>query len=1065
MKEALIDHTFSRKRSILLLMFVVVIFGLVARNSIPIESNPQIDVPFFVVTVLHEGISPEDATKLIVQPLEQEMESLDGIEETDGFGNEGAATVIVEFGADVVLEDALLDVREAVDRAKVKFPQEAEEPIVSEQSTSDYPILQVNIVGEGLSERSLTALARDLQNRVEGISGVLEARLQGTREDLLEVTIDPKTLNAYEITLDQLASQLRRNTRLIPAGALNAAEGQISVKIPSVVEEARDLWDMPVKTSPDTVIRLSDVAQINRGYKDQSSFSRVNGKTSISLDILKRANANEINVANAVKEIVDRWKENAPKHVDVFYTNDQSPYALRQVEELEGNILTALVIVMVLIVGSMGFRSGVIVGLAIPVSFLFAIAVVWIMGFSFNFMVLFGMLLGLGMLIDGAIVITEYADRKMIEGHDRNTAYAMAAKRMFWPVTASVATTLAAFFPLLFWPGISGKFMSYLPSTVFAVLSGSLLYALFFGPILGAAWGKAGTLREDVKQRMQTLDHGDPTQLKTITGTYARMVRWSTKHAWLTVTITISILIVSFGLYNAKQLGMIFFESDPQFATVSVRARGNLSPTQATQLVAEVEDRVLHIPGLVAVNAVTSVQTGGFMGRSDSTEDIVGQLFIEFEDQMDRDLTGEALVNLMRERTSDIAGIVVEVRGMENGPPVGKEIQIEFTSDFRDAMPPVVKQVREYIEKNVSGLIELEDSLSIPGIQWKITVDRAQAALFNADVSTVGSAVQLVTNGIYMGEYRPDDVDEAVDIRVRYPEEKRGLDTLEELRIATPSGLVPLSNFVKREPVNKIETISRRDRKYVYEIKANPDVGILADAKVQEINAWLSQQQFDPRVSVRFRGANEEQQQSIEFVIRAFMFALCLMFVLLVTQFNSLYQSFLILFSVIMSTAGVLVGLVIMDRPFSAILTGIGIVALAGIVVNNNIVLIDTYNQLKKENPNLHYLDLITRTGAQRFRPVLLTTATTVMGLMPLASNVSMDFYTGNVIVNSSISSFWVPLAQAIVFGLTLATLLTLFCTPAMLAFPHQLRSVKDRLGSTWQLRKQRAVTESATTA
>ena len=1061
MKEALINHTFSRRRSIMLLMFVVIAFGLVARNAIPIESNPKIDVPVFVVTVIHEGISPEDATQLIVQPLEQELESLDGLDETNGYGNEGAATVIVEFGADSDLDSALLDVREAVDRAKVKFPLDAEEPIVSELSTSDFPILQVNLVADGFTERALTALAKNLQTQLESISGVLEAQLQGSREDVLEVVIDPATLNAYQITLDQLAMQLQRNTRLIPAGYLDSGDGKISVKIPSVVEEARDLWDIPVKSNPDTVIRLGDVAQVNRTYKDKNSFSRVNGQNSLSLNIFKRANANEINVANAVKANVEAWRETAPSQVDVFYTNDQSPYALRQVEELEGNILTALVIVMVLVVGSMGFRSGVIVGASIPVSFLFAIAVVWLMGFTFNFMVLFGMLLGLGMLIDGAIVITEYADRKMIEGNDRHTAYAMAAKRMFWPVTASVATTLAAFFPLLFWPGVSGKFMSYLPATVFAVLSGSLLYALLFGPILGSAFGKPGTLRPEVKARMETLDYGDPTTLKTITGTYAKMVAWSTKHAWFTVLTTIGVLIVSFMLYNSKQLGMIFFESDPQFATVSVKARGNLTSEQASDLVAEVEDRVLYVPGLAAINAVTSIQTGGFFSRGDSSEDIVGTLFIELKDQKDRELTGEAIINVMRDRVSDIAGIEVEVQGMENGPPVGKALQIEFSSNYRNAIPDSVRQVRAYIEENVSGLIEIEDSLSVPGIQWKIDVDRAQAALYSADVSLVGMAVQLVTNGIFLGEYRPDDVDEAVDIRVRYPDGKRGLNTLEELRIATPSGLVPLSNFVKREPVNKIETIARRDRNYIYEIKANVAPGVLADAKVREISTWLDQQQFDPRVNIRFRGANEEQQESIEFVIRAFMFALCLMFVLLVTQFNSLYQSFLILFSVIMSTAGVLVGLVIMDRPFSAILTGIGIVALAGIVVNNNIVLIDTYNQLKREHPELDYLTLIVRTGAQRFRPVMLTTATTVMGLLPLASNISMDFYTGSIVVDSSVSSFWVPLAQAIVFGLTLATLLTLFCTPAMLAIPHQLRGLGRRLKSMRQVRQPQVTADS----
>ena len=1054
MKEALIDHTIGRKRTTLLLMFVVIVFGLVARFSISIEANPKIDVPFFVITVIHEGISPEDATQLLVLPLEAELSSIEGIEEIQAFGSAGAATAFAEFDVEVDLDKALLDVREAVDRAKVKFPATAEEPFVNEQSTSNYPILQINLVGKDAPERMLYNLSRELKTQLETIPSILEAQIQGEREELLEIVIDPATLAAYRITIDQLMVTLQRNTRLIAAGALDSGDGRISIKVPSVIEESKDLWDLPVKVDGDVAITLKDVATVSRSFKKRDNFARVNGVNTMSLYIYKRANANDIDTANAAKALVEEWRTTAPKHVDIFFSQDQSPSALRQVEELEGNVLTALVIVMVLVVASMGLRSGIIVGLAIPVSFLFAIVIVWVMGFTFNFMVLFGMLLGLGMLIDGAIVITEYADRKMIEGYDRNEAYAIAAKRMFWPVTASVATTLAAFLPLLFWPGVSGKFMSYLPVTVFAVLSGSLLYALCFGPVLGSIFGRPGSLSDKVKSRMKTLQDGDPLQLNTITGWYSRLVRVSTRHAWLTVTLTVLALFISVAAYNAKQLGMIFFESDPQFARVLIHARGNLTLEQSSELVREVEDRLVHVPGLNGMNSFASIAAGGFFGRLDAAQDIIGTIFLELTDQTERELSGTETLELVRDRTSGIAGVIVEVNQMENGPPVGKSLQLEFTSNYRELISPVVSAVRNYLDAEVVGLRDVEDTRAVPGVQWKLTVDRAQAAVFNADVTLVGMAVQLVTNGIFMGEYRPDDVDDAVDIRVRYPEESRGLDALDDMRIPTVQGLVPMSNFVKREPVNRIENMQRRDRKYVFEIQANVAQGVLADAKVREISAWLAGQQFDPRVKIRFRGANEEQQESMAFVIQAFMFALCLMFVLLVTQFNSIYQSFLILFSVVMSTAGVLLGLVITDKPFSAIMTGIGIVALAGIVVNNNIVLIDTYNQLRRDHPELDYLDIIVRTGAQRFRPVMLTTATTVMGLLPLASNVSMDFVNGTILVGSSVSSFWVPLAQAIVFGLTFATLLTLVCTPAMLAFPHQFKNLGRRISTRWRSRR-----------
>jgi len=340
--------------------------------------------------------------------------------------------------------------------------------------------------------------------------------------------------------------------------------------------------------------------------------------------------------------------------------------------------------------------------------------------------------------------------------------------------------------------------------------------------------------------------------------------------------------------------------------------------------------------------------------------------------------------------------------------------------------------------ETIEGLRDIVDTRSLPGLEWRLTVDRAQAALYSADVTSVGFAVQLITNGVKIGEYRPDRSDDAVDIRVRYPEEERGISALDQLKILTSQGLVPISNFVTREAANNIDTIQRVDGKPVEYIRAGVGPDVLADDKVKELRAWLETQQFDPRLNIEFRGADEEQQESQQFTIIAFSLSLLLMFVLLVTQFNSLYQALLILFAVVMSTAGVLLGLLVTDRPFSSLLTGIGIVALAGIVVNNNIVLIDTFNNIRKRNPGLDYVTLITRTGAQRLRPVLLTTLTTIFGLLPLAMNFSVDLINRTIVHGSQMSGMWVPLSQAIVSGMALAAILTLVATPAMLALPYQ---------------------------
>ncbi len=1047
--NAVIDAALNRYKTTLLVMVMVVVAGVLARIAIPIANEPNIQVPFYIVTVIHEGITPEDAERLLVMPLEVELRNVEGIDELTSYASEGSATVMVEFDAEYDLDRALRDVREAVDSAKPEMPSTIEEPIIRETTTEDFPILQVNFVGDGVPERVLYNLAIELKDRIEAIPAVLDAEMQGQREEVLEAVIDPNALEAYRIANAELIDTIVRNNRLIPAGSLDTGQGRFSVKVPSVIEEARDVFDLPVRVNGDTVVTLGDIATVRRTFKDRTGYARVNGDVAISLNILKRANANIVDTVDAVKQTVEGFRPNLPGKVSVFYSQDQSTSTLKQVTELQGNILTALALVMIVVVAAMGFRSGIIVGLGIPVSFLFSIALLHSFGYTFNFMVMFGMLLGLGMLIDGAIVVTEYADRKMVEGFDRRSAYALAAKRMLWPVTASIATTLAAFLPLLFWPGVPGQFMRYLPVTVYTVLSGSLIYALIFGPVLGALFGRAGARDARSVETLKQLEEGDPASMRTITGLYARLLRVATRYASLTLALVLAIVWAVFWAYGEYGRGLIFFsDSESKYAVVTVRARGNLAADEIDELVAEVEAQVLQTSGILDVNTTTSLG-GGLLspfGGGGGGLDVVGRNYIELQDENDRDRKATDILEEIRQRTAGLAGIAVEVRQIDQGPTEGKPIEIEFASHEKPLLEPAVERVLNYMEREVEGLRDIEDTRYLPGIEWKLTVDRAQAALYGADVFQVGVAVQLVTNGVKVGEYRPDNSDDAVDIRVRYPLAARGLSMLDELKVATPRGLVPISNFVRREAAPKVDTIQRSNGVPVKYIRADVAPGVLADSKVREIQAWLQEQTFDSRLAIQFRGTNEEQQDSIAFISVAFLMSLLLMFVLLVTQFNSFYQSMLILFAVVLSTAGVLLGLLVMEQPFSAVMTGVGLVALAGIVVNNNIVLIDTYNHLRREHPELDIVSSIVRTGAQRLRPVMLTTLTTVFGLLPLASNFSIDLVNRTIVYGGMMSAFWVPLSQAIVSGLTFATLLTLVVTPAMLALPHQLAAGIDRL-------------------
>ena len=1040
---AIMDGAINRYRTTLAVAILMTLAGIFSLQSIPVESDPNIAVPMFNITVIHEGISPEDAERLIVMPLETEIRSVEGIEEMRAYASEGRASVMIEFDVTFPLDRARATVREALDRAKAKFPEDAEEPFLNEFTTADEAVIAINFAGQDVPERVLFELASALKDEIEAIPEVLEANLSGQRDELLEAVIEPSLLEGYGISMTEVATAVLRNNRLIAAGSIDTGEGRFSVKVPSVIENAQDLFDIPIRTIDGTVITVSDVATVRRTFKDRESYARVNGIPAISVEVSKRADANLISTVEKVRAVVERERAAYPRKVQVFYTQDQTPTAKAQVVEMEGNIMAALVIVGAAVVAALGLRSGIIVAASIPLAFLFGLIIVYLQGFSFNFMVMFGLLLGLGMIVDGSVVVTEYADRKMAEGIDRKTAYSLAAKRMFPPVFSSVATTLAAFLPLMFWPGIPGKFMSFLPWTVFAVLIGSLIYAMFFGPVFGAFFGKVHEQSEQDKKDVYNLEEGDPRKISGLTGLYARVVDRVTGYPITATAVTVAVIIGVFMLYGRFGVGTTFFtNSDPQFAQVLIRARGNLSADERRDLVLEVEREALQVPGIefMDTRTVLSAGGGGRMGGS-TANDLIGRMFLDFHEMHNREMTGAEILEELRQRTSKLAGVEVNVQPLQQGPPTGKDVQIELSSRQWSLVEPTLRRIEEKL-RSVEGIRDVDNTMSLPGVEWRLQVDRAKAAALGADVTTVGQAVQLVTNGIKVAEYRPDNAEDEVDIRIRYPTGERGLQALDELRIATANGSVPASSFVQVLPSQRTDTIERMDGRRVLYVRANVAPGIVIDQKVREMEAWIATQNFDPLVDIKFRGANEEQNESLAFVGKAFMLALLLMFIMMIAQFNSFYQSLLILASILMSTAGVLLGLMITQEPFSAILTGIGVVALAGIIVHNNIVLIDTYNQLRRDMPHETIHETIVRTGAHRLRPVFLTVATCVLGLIPMALHLSIDLINREIIYGGTVTAFWVPLTRSICFGLSFATVLTLLVTPSMLALPHRLREV-----------------------
>ena len=1034
-----IDTAVSRSRATLSIFVAIMLTGFGSYLSIPVELNPDVEVPLIITTIIHEGISPEDAERLLAKPTEVELKSLDGIKEITSFSSENAATIITEFDISFESKTALSDVREAVNRAKARFPANTEEPIMQEVSAAGLPVVRIAIGGEGVPERVLLRVAEQLQREIEILPSILEAVMVGNREELLVAEIDPGKIETYGIPNSSIVNTVMSNNRLIPAGQIDTGQGSFSVKVPGLIENAEDLFNLPLSSTDLGVLTVDDIAEVRRTFKDATRYSYSNGTASISLNVNKRKGANLVESMEQVDEVVDRIRPTLPPSVSLSYINNLAPLVLEQNLGLQGNMATAMVLVLLVVIASVGVRSGLIVTLAIPFSFFFAFIVISLLGFTYNFMVIFGLLLGLGMLIDGAIVMVEYADRKMAEGLNSKEAYKAAVDRMFWPIMASTATTLAAFLPIMFWPGVSGQFMSYLPITVFAVLIGSLFYALLFAPTIGALIGQGSAAAQTFAQK----GRDDGRVIATgLTRLYEKSLLIAVRKPITVFLLSIATLITIVLSYGQFGKGVEFFTSvEPSETQIQVFARGNYSPAELRDVMLNVQDRIYevgYIKGIVMQSGAGQSLGGG----QQTASDLIGYIYVEMVDRRDRDLDGFEVENLYREAVANLPGARAEVVSIEQGPPVGKEIQIELSGDELEPLFAEAARISGFMENEVTGLIDIDDTAPVPGIQWEIEVDRARAAMMGASMAEIGTAIQLMTNGIFMGDYRPDDSEEEVDIRIRYPAEYRGIDQMDTIRISTINGPIPISSFVTRVAKPAVSSIQRVDGKRVVYVRANPAPGVVASNKLVEISAWLEENPTQTGVTAVFRGANEEQANAAAFLGIAFSLALVLMAILLVTQFNSYYQALIILSSVLLSTAGVLLGLLTTGQTFSVILTGIGIVALAGIIVNNNIVLIDTFNYLKAKHADWTLQEIIVQTGVQRLRPVFLTTFTTGFGLLPLAMHVSVDLINAEIEVGGPITSQWVSLASAIVFGLSFATILTLIVTPAMLALPDALRKI-----------------------
>ncbi len=1173
----LVDWAASRARMVVAFIILSLVAGTLAYVTLPKEGEPDIEIPALIISLPFQGISAADSEKLLIKPMETELADLDGLKTMSSTAADNYANIVLEFEFGWDKAKIIADARDRLNKAEANFPSGADQYSIEEFNFSEFPIIIVSLSGD-VPERTLLKLAQGLQDRMEGLEPVLDAALTGHRDEMVEVLIDPLKLEAYNVTAGELISAVVNNNQLVPAGSADANTSSFAVKIPSSFDETQDIYDLPVKTNGDRIVTLGDIAKIGLTFEDRTGTARFNGETTVAVQVVKRKGFNLIDTAALVREEVEKerqlWPEELQRAVTVTASNDQSRQVESMVNQLEGSVLTAIALVMIVVLAALGIRPALLVGFAIPTSFLLCFVLLGLMGVTISNIVMFGLILAVGMLVDGAIVVVEYADKRIDAGAGPMEAYTDAAKRMFWPIVSSTATTLCAFLPMLFWPGVPGQFMGMLPVTLIFVLSASLVVALIYLPVLGGvttAIAKFVGDRTEWIGRAPLYQHlllvvgsvvlmglaaailfGVQTGFTAVTPNFDGSTVASvfvtvvpTLLAWTAIGLLgvggLALLVLGFAVlllslsaiftrirlfvvwafrkifparsgrvksddgYNAfgsiihfitgnpvmplvivfamvafvgsvfvyfgkNNNGVEFFVvTEPEQAIVYVQARGNLSLQEKDDLLRQAEDVILTQRGVQSTFAFAG--DGGLnanTGGASSPLDTIGQAQIELIPWEDRpvqenteyiwgfipwtsttptsDLDGDVIIAELQDRLNQIPGIRTEILNLAMGPASAKPVHLRLKGDDWAALTQATQIARAKFD-DTFGLTQVEDTLPLPGIDWQINVDVEKAGRYGADVATVGTMVQLVTRGIFLDTMRVPSSEEEVDIRVRLPEEDRVLSTLDTLKVLTSSGLVPLANFVTREPIPRLARISRVNQQRYFDVKAGVGAGltqtVVDDAgeeqevlvnpteRIETLTAWLDTKPLPPGIEWEWTGDQEDQAESGAFLSQAFMGALGLMFIILLAQFNSIYNSVLVLLAVILSTTGVLIGMLILNQPFSIIMTGTGIVALAGIVVNNNIVLIDTYQEYSRYMPKIQ---AIVRTAEARIRPVLLTTITTMAGLAPMMIGLSLDFFGGGYTIDSPTALWWKQLATAVVFGLGIATVLTLMFTPAMLA-------------------------------
>lgn len=1114
----LTNISIDNKTSVTILSIIIIILGISAYVSLPRESAPDISIPLVIVSTPYPGVSPEDVETLISQPIEKEINAIAEVKSIESSSFEGYSLVRVEFQSGYDIDEALNKVREKVDKAKPKLPADAEEPEVVEINFSEFPILVIDISGPiGLVK--LKDIAEDLKDEFEKVDGVLEVKVNGGMEREVKVDVDVVKLQHYNIRFDDINKSIAEENKTIPGGSIDVNETSFLVRIPGEFTKPYIIENLIVKVKDGKPIYLRDVAEVTYSFKERTTYARLNGIDAVSISISKRVGENIIRIANEIKGLLAERQKQLPSDIKFSITSDQSKEIDLQVKDLENNIFSGLVLVIGVLFFFLGFRNAFFVSIAIPFSMLISFFVLQLMNVTLNFVVLFALILALGMLVDNAIVIIENIYRFLEEGKDLKTAAKEATGEVAWPVITSTFTTVAAFMPLLFWPGVVGDFMFYIPAVLIITLLSSLFVALVINPVVAAEFMKLETKSKTKPKGVLgkvTLPFRKLTEFfneillpKTISY-YERTLRYAVSSPrdldkkinrrnwfgvfgfvaviilegilagvlplWVELLITLAAIVGTliifsnirlrfvFGaflalifitqLYGAIGKGVEFFPTtQPARIYVNVESPTGTNLEETDRITKEIEERLLgrNYSDVEDISIVVGSSTNPFDAGSSTPNK--STTTIQFKDYADRDTSSIDVTESIRELVSDIPGADITIQQQENGPPVGLPVNIEISGDDFVRLGEIASSVKEYI-KDVPGLVDLKDNFDAGKPEMRIDIDREKAALYGLSTSLIANFIRTAINGTTASKYRVKEDEYDITVRLR-KDQRESVDALKNLKIIYNNDQgktlsVPLISVASITTGKGPGAIRRKDLKRVVAVTAEAAEGFNPNDVLQSVKAKLADYQLPQSYRLDFTGQSKEQDEASAFLGKAFLIAILLIFLVLVIQFDSLNQPLIIMSAVIISLVGVFLGLIIFNMPFGIIMTGIGVISLAGVVVNNNIVLIDYTNQLRKRGMSRE--EAVINAGLTRFRPVTLTAITTILGLIPLSFGYGFDLYSLTFSTGSESADFWKSMGIAVIFGLAFATFLTLVLVPVIYTTIEETRdTLRTFIGRIFQ--------------